>query len=817
MAMEIETAESQSVGLSGYRSILLAADSSDHANRGALEAARIAECYAAKITGAHVYAAQMHDRRFRQMEGGLPEQFRAEDELERQRDVHDDLITRGLSIITDSYLDQVEQVCKENDITYERRSLEGKNYRELTIEANSGAYDLLVLGALGVGAIPGSRIGTVCERVVRRCDIDCLVVKDAKQLISDGPIVVAIDGSAKSYGSLLTAFSLGREWNVPIKVISAFDPFFHYVAFSRIAGVLSDEASEVFRFQDQEKLHEEIIDSGLAKIYQGHLEVAESLANDHGITIETELLMGKPWDAVGKYVRKQKPSLLVIGKLGIHADDGLDIGGNAENLLRNVSCAVLLGQREFVPEIEVVSDITTSWTNEAEARMARVPSFVRNMARVAILRYAHERGHTVITARIVEEATEELMPHGAHDAMAEIVAAHDAKERNTSLSDAMTWSVDAQSLLASINDESMRYNVSMRAEKRARGLKRTEVDVSDVAMFLEADEQVTPESESPNWTAEALARMASVPEGFMRKTAKDRVEDAAQQMGINEITLEVVEDGLAGARKVMEDSMSGERTASAASDLPPGWASDAWARLSHVPEGLCRNLTAKIATDFAEADCKAEMTGEYFAEVLDRFQEVSENIESVLEWEEASEGVLSTVPEMVRGFFIREVEAFAQGRNEPNVAYTTVIDFREEWDRPLKYVETAALAEQEISWSAAAEKAMERIPEGFMRKLTRQRVEEMARAMGSTEVTQETVDEKYAAWGAGSSGYEQELAWDADALEAISGMPDFIHRMVVHEVERHVRDMNEQQVTLELFKTARSGWASSGMFHAPQG
>jgi hypothetical protein len=39
--------------------------------------------YGARITAAHVYAAQMHDLRFRQMEGGLPEQFREEQELER--------------------------------------------------------------------------------------------------------------------------------------------------------------------------------------------------------------------------------------------------------------------------------------------------------------------------------------------------------------------------------------------------------------------------------------------------------------------------------------------------------------------------------------------------------------------------------------------------------------------------------------------------------------------------------------------------------------------------------------------------------------
>ncbi|MCP5036463.1 MAG: universal stress protein UspA, partial [Rhodobacteraceae bacterium] len=93
-----------------YQRILIALDSSDHANAGMDIAIALAGLTTdAQITGVHAYAAKLHDLRFRQMEGGLPEQFREEQELERQRDVHDDLISKGLSIITDSYLDQAER------------------------------------------------------------------------------------------------------------------------------------------------------------------------------------------------------------------------------------------------------------------------------------------------------------------------------------------------------------------------------------------------------------------------------------------------------------------------------------------------------------------------------------------------------------------------------------------------------------------------------------------------------------------------------------------------------------------------------------
>ena len=484
-------AEYPSSGL--YRRILVALDSSDHACAALQTATALAGAIKdAVITGTHVYAAKLHDMRFRQMEGGLPEQFRQETELERQREVHDDLITRGLSIITDSYLDQAATLCDKLDIDFRRCSLEGKNYRALATETNSGAYDLLVMGALGLGAIPGSRLGSVCRRVSRRAMIDTLVIKEPGRSIKEGLIVVAVDGSPKSYGGLLTALTLAKHWQAPVRVIAAFDPYYHYVAFNRIAGVLSEEAGKVFKFKEQEKLHEEIIDSGLAKIYDGHLQVAKSIAEDFGVAIETELLAGKPHDAIEGYVKKINPSLLVVGKLGIHADAGLDIGGNSELLLHNVDCAVLLSMREHQPEIEAWSEITTAWTHEAEASMARVPSFVRNMARMAILRYAQEHGHTVITHKIVAEATARLMPNRAEQAITKIVAAHDAKVLR----------------------------------------------------------QVEPEL---HWQAAALARLMRVPEGSMRDKCKQSVEDFARQNGHREITLEVAGNALALLRSEMQD------------------------------------------------------------------------------------------------------------------------------------------------------------------------------------------------------------------------------------------------------------------------
>jgi len=409
-ARPAEAAQAGATLRSLYRSVLVAADCSDHSNRAVSEAVALARLAQATVTGIHVYAAKLHDLRFRQMEGGLPERYRQERALEESRTVHDGLITRGLSLISDSYLDQAAQACHAASVPFTPLAAEGKNYRVLLDEANSARHDLLVIGAQGLGAVAEGGVGTVCERVARRAAVDTLVIKDPGRRLAEGPIVAAVDGSDHAYGGLLSAAALAQAWGVRLHVVAAYDPYFHYVAFNRISRVLSEEAGRTFRFADQERLHEEIIDAGLARIYRGHLSVAQSLAAARGVAIDTALLDGKPHAAIARHLREVRPSLLVIGRLGVHADPALDIGGNAERLLREAGCAVLLSRRTHRPPADTVAAVTTSWTAEAEQRMERVPEFARRMARMAILQFAQERGHTVITERIVAEATAALCP-----------------------------------------------------------------------------------------------------------------------------------------------------------------------------------------------------------------------------------------------------------------------------------------------------------------------------------------------------------------------------------------------------------------------
>lgn len=325
-----------------YKKILVPVDNSRYTAWCTDLGIALARRFGSELTGSHVYSAALHDRRFRDMEGGLPGHYQQEERLKKSRKVHDSLIGEGLRLISDAYLDAFKRDCSEAGVRYNCRMAEGKNWLEIVREVRAGGYDLVIMGILGLGAVNGSLIGGVCERVVRKITPDVLVVKDKNKNDGKSKIVAAIDGSGYALSAFRKAVALAAEFGLEIEAVSVYDPHFHRRAFESLVKVLSPEAQKIFRFKEQEKLHDEIIDDGLGKIYQGALEEAMAEGRKSGIEVKTTLLAGKASHEICKYLQKAPPSLLVAGRFGAHRTEELDIGNTAENLLREAPCNILL-------------------------------------------------------------------------------------------------------------------------------------------------------------------------------------------------------------------------------------------------------------------------------------------------------------------------------------------------------------------------------------------------------------------------------------------------------------------------------------------
>ncbi len=170
--------------------------------------------------------------------------------------------------------------------------------------------------------------------------MDTLVIKNSRPIREK--IVVVIDGSDRSLSAFRKAAILARAFDLEVEVISVYDPHFHRRAFQALAGLLSEGEGERFRFKEQEKLHDEIIDDGLGKIYQGYLNRAQDMGRGEGLEVKTALLTGKPYHEIARYLEADSPSLLVISRYGAHQVEESDIGSTAENLLRSAPCNVLI-------------------------------------------------------------------------------------------------------------------------------------------------------------------------------------------------------------------------------------------------------------------------------------------------------------------------------------------------------------------------------------------------------------------------------------------------------------------------------------------
>lgn len=395
----------------GFERILVPVDNSPYSAWAVEIALRLGRAFGASITGSHVYAARLHERRFRDMEPDLPEEYQEPATLAHQREVHGTLIEKGLRLIADSYLDALEARSVEAGLRFVGKTPEGKNYAEIVRDVESSRYDLIVMGARGMGETwrRGERcdlvLGSVCERVVRRVTRDVLVAKNKRPL--GGTFVVGVDGSLRSFAALRVALAMAAAAGATVHAVAAWDPFLHKALFQKLEDVLSNEARRVFDSEAQRKLHDELIDRGIAGLYESYLETARRLAGEMGVAIECRLLAGKPYAAILRHVAEVRPSLVAVGRTGLHADDGLDVGATAENLLRLAPCHVLLVGRTFAPtsrETRAVVEEHLAWTSEALAQLERVPAFVRAMVRKAIEDHARAQGLPVVDEGVVQEA-----------------------------------------------------------------------------------------------------------------------------------------------------------------------------------------------------------------------------------------------------------------------------------------------------------------------------------------------------------------------------------------------------------------------------
>src|SRR4029079_15194446 len=239
------------------------------------------------------------------------------------------------------------------------------------------------------------------------------------------------------------------------------------------------------------------------------------------------LLDGKCFEKVLTFARKEQHWLLILGRVGVHSDENeVDLGSNTENIMRLAPCNVLLTGGKYYPPLDVKAEEIISWTEEAEARMEGVHVQVKGVAATALLRYAIEQGHTVITNKVIDEAMAIFMPTRMAEKMqilAEDLAVAKLRQEN-----------QRASAICSICGYTVKGpNAVQVCPVCSAGPDKFQIISREVVEAIASQEGGIEEEESMpgvvvKWSADARDALREVTDAYLRRRAKARVEKYAR-------------------------------------------------------------------------------------------------------------------------------------------------------------------------------------------------------------------------------------------------------------------------------------------------
>ncbi|MGH7306369.1 MAG: rubredoxin-like domain-containing protein, partial [Candidatus Rokuibacteriota bacterium] len=257
----------------------------------------------------------------------------------------------------------------------------------------------------------------------------------------------------------------------------------------------------------------------------------------------------------------------------------------------------------FYPPLDVKAEEIIAWTDEARERMKRVPEQVAGVARTALLRYAIEQGHTVITSKVIDEAMAIFMPTRMAERMqilAEDVAVAKLRVESqpaTAICSVCGYTVKGPNAVVTCP-------VCKAAPDKFQIISKEAVEaIATQEGGVESEESMP--GVQVKWSAEARDALREVTDAYLRRRAKARVEKYARSRKIPVITCQL-------ALPMIEETVGREKlgagwdtllakTKFEPADLPGivssesgtgfSWTDDATARLNRVPAGFMRDMT----------------------------------------------------------------------------------------------------------------------------------------------------------------------------------------------------------------------------------
>jgi hypothetical protein len=256
---------------------------------------------------------------------------------------------------------------------------------------------------------------------------------------------------------------------------------------------------------------------------------------------------------------------------------------------------------KFYPPLDVKAEEIIAWTDEARERMNRVPEQVAGVARTALLRYAIEQGHTVITSKVIDEAMAIFMPGRMAEKM-QILAEDLAVAKLRAEDAAVTAICSVCGYVVKGPNPVVKCPVCGGGPEAFTLVDRRAVEQIATAEGGIAEEEVMP-GVTVRWANDARDGLREVTDAYLRRRAKARIEKYARTRKLPVITKEIafplIEETVGrdklgdGWDTLIANTKFAEATLKDVTD-PNGaftWTEDAVARLNRVPAGFMRDMT----------------------------------------------------------------------------------------------------------------------------------------------------------------------------------------------------------------------------------
>lgn len=278
-----------------YRKILVAYDGSESARNALTQACRIAR----------------EDKSWIKVLAVLPA-YEGDLELFGVSNIKDTIQGPGEKLLAEA-----QGIADAEDVHILKNLEQGEPYDRIVQVAGEENCDLIVMGRRGRSHIERELIGGVTARVIGHTGKDVLVIPDSAAVSWDR-ILLASDGSPYSESAEQTALALAKERNSSLNAVSVVytNDEFYALAPSAVQGLI------------------EQADQRLAEIVR-HGEAA-------GVTVNTFVKEGEPYEAITSLAAELGASLIVMGSHGRKGFTRLLMGVVTEHVVGIAHCPVLV-------------------------------------------------------------------------------------------------------------------------------------------------------------------------------------------------------------------------------------------------------------------------------------------------------------------------------------------------------------------------------------------------------------------------------------------------------------------------------------------